>query len=210
LTCIAAGLDDRLKVAVPVYGCGFIHENSAWIPIFDRMSEEQRNAWVENFEPSRYLGHSKMPTLFVNGTNDQAYPLDSYQKSYRLVRRRMLCVTVEMPHGHQPGWSPVEIGLFVDQHLRDGTPLTQINSARREDNHLEVEFTAALPIQKAALHFTTDTNDWNHRKWHTRESRLDASTVNAELPEERPIVYFLTLTDSRNATVSSEHEIVAT
>ena len=35
LTCIVAGLDDRLKVAVPVYGCGFLHENSAWIAQFD-------------------------------------------------------------------------------------------------------------------------------------------------------------------------------
>src|SRR5262249_5262137 len=30
LTCIVAGVDDRFKVAIPVYGCGFIHENSAW------------------------------------------------------------------------------------------------------------------------------------------------------------------------------------
>ena len=28
LTCIVAGLDERLAVAVPVYGCGFLHENS--------------------------------------------------------------------------------------------------------------------------------------------------------------------------------------
>ena len=26
-----AGLDDRVKVAVPVYGCGFLDENSAWM-----------------------------------------------------------------------------------------------------------------------------------------------------------------------------------
>ena len=75
-----------------------------------------------------------MPMLFVNGTNDFAYPLDSYQKSYRLVKDRTLCVTVNMPHGHPQGWAPVEIGLFVDQHLRKGKPLAQIESvqARRQ------------------------------------------------------------------------------
>lgn len=78
LTCIIAGLDDRLKVAVPVYGCGFIHDNSTWVPIFQKMGEDQRKQWVENFEPSRYLGQAKKPVLFVNGTNDFAYPLDSY------------------------------------------------------------------------------------------------------------------------------------
>jgi len=30
LTCIIAALDDRLKAAVPVYGCGYLHENSVW------------------------------------------------------------------------------------------------------------------------------------------------------------------------------------
>ena len=30
LTCIVAGLDDRFKVAMPVYGCGFLRENSVW------------------------------------------------------------------------------------------------------------------------------------------------------------------------------------
>ena len=30
LTCIVAGLDDRLKVAVPVYGCGFLGDDSVW------------------------------------------------------------------------------------------------------------------------------------------------------------------------------------
>ena len=33
LTCIVTGLDDRLKVSVPVYGCGFLNENSAWLEI---------------------------------------------------------------------------------------------------------------------------------------------------------------------------------
>ena len=97
LTCIVAGIDHELKVAVPVYGCGFLAENSAWQQsgIFDRMSPEMRARWIENFDPSRYLAGVRCPVLFVNGTNDGAYPLDSYQKSYQLVTSpRTLCVTV--------------------------------------------------------------------------------------------------------------------
>jgi len=29
LTCIVAGLDTRFKCAAPLYGCGFLHENSS-------------------------------------------------------------------------------------------------------------------------------------------------------------------------------------
>ncbi len=32
------------------------------------------------------------------------------------------------------------------------------------------------------------------------------STITAELPAARPLVYFLNLTDERKATVSTEHE----
>src|SRR5438270_13201300 len=42
LTCIVAGLDDRLKVAVPVYGCGFLHQNSFWLGNFSTMSDGAR------------------------------------------------------------------------------------------------------------------------------------------------------------------------
>jgi cephalosporin-C deacetylase-like acetyl esterase len=208
LTCIVAGLDDRLKVAIPVYGCGFLHDNSVWLPTFQKMPEGKRRRWVENFDPSRYLAQAKMPVLFVNGTNDFAYPLDSYQQSYRLVKDKVLCVTVNMPHGHPQGWAPVEIGLFADQYLGKGKPLPRIGKTTREENAVEVTFRAEVPVTSAALHFTTDLGPWKERKWQTRAARIDGMTVRAELPAARPLVYFVTLTDERKATVSTEHEVL--
>ncbi|MFN9040263.1 MAG: alpha/beta hydrolase family protein, partial [Planctomyces sp.] len=56
LTCLAASLDDRLKVAVPVYGCGFLADNSVWTqPRFNPMTPDLRQRWVRNFDPSSYL-----------------------------------------------------------------------------------------------------------------------------------------------------------
>jgi hypothetical protein len=193
---------------VPVYGCGFIDQNSTWLPKFQKMAAPQRKRWVDHFEPSRYLGRARMPMLFVNGTNDVAYPLDSYQKSYRLVKDRTLRVTVNLPHGHGEGWAPVEIGLFVDQHLRGGKPLAKIESVKRDGHRIEVPYRAEVPVTSAALHTTSDTGAWKERKWHSRSATIDGGTVKAELPAVRPLVYFLTLTDRRKATVSTEHEIL--
>ncbi len=147
--------------------------------------------------------------LFVNGTNDFAYPLDSYRKSYGLVKDRTLCVTVNMPHGHPQGWAPAEIGLFVDQHLKGGKPLAKVESPKRDGNKVEVKFRAEVPVAGAGLHYTTDDGPWQKRKWQTREAKVDGTTVRAELPEGRPLVYFLTLTDERKATVSTEHEVIS-
>jgi dienelactone hydrolase len=208
LTCIVAGLDDRLKVAVPVYGCGFLHEDSVWLPTFREMPRERRERWVTNFDPSRYVGQAKMPVLFVNGTSDFAYPLGSYQKTYRLVKDRQLCVKVGLPHSHPAGWAPVEIGLFVDQHLHGDTPLAKVESLKRDVKEVEVRFRATVPVAGAALHFTTDTGPWQKRKWQTHPARVEGDRVLAELPAARPLVYFLTVTDRRTATVSTEHEVL--
>lgn len=217
LTCIVAGLDDRFKVAVPVYGCGFIHEDSYWITTFAKMPKEWHKTWVENFEPSRYVGQAKMPMLFVNGTNDFAYPLDSYQKTYRLVKERNLCVTVNMPHGHTQGWAPKEIGFFVDQHLRGGKPLFRFDAAdvrlQRKDSAITVAILQTHEIKSVSAHWTTDTKSpWPKRKWESRTAELMPGNATdfyaVSLPKDRPLIYFLTVTDERGAIVSTEHEVL--
>lgn len=207
LTCIVSGLDDRFKVSVPVYGCGFLHEDSAWTGRMDQMLQADRQAWIDNYDPMQYLPGCRIPILFVNGTNDFAYPLDSYQKCYRLVRGpRTLCITVKMPHGHVEGWTPKEIGIFVDSVLTDGTPLARITRTARQGNKVAVNYTSAVPIREAALHYTKDKGQWQTREWQTIPAQLQENTANAELPATSGITYFLTIKDDRGAVVSTEHE----
>ena len=216
LTCIVMGLDDRLKVAVPVYGCGFLDQNSVWLPTFQKLPPPWRKEWVKNFDPSQYAGRAKMPVLFVNGTNDFAYPLDSYQKTYRLVKNRTLCVTVNMPHGHPQGWAPVEIGLFVDSHLKAKKPLPKLDGVSNPRTE-EDKTTAVLGLESGQgvkvvqMHWTTDTEGpWQKRKWQTRKCdgvfKENWDHYMAEIPKERPLVWFMTATDDRGATVSTEHQ----
>jgi hypothetical protein len=170
------------------------------------MSPDQRTRWIENFEPSLYLPGITCPILFVNGTNDFAYPLDSYRKSYRAVSaRRELCVTVRMPHSHPAGWQPVEIGLFVDSVLRDGVPLAQLAAPHVEADRLIATVRSPVLIKTAQLHYTTDLGPWQERVWHSREATVSAGQVSAQLPAQRPVVAMLTVTDARDATVSTEH-----
>ena len=208
LTCIVAGVDDRFKFAVPVYGCGFLQEDSAWLKQFGAMPDDWRAEWVKNFDPSSHVGRAKMPVLFVNGTNDFAYPMGSYQKTYRLVKDRALCVTVNMPHGHVEGWKPIEIGLFGDQIVRNGKPLPK-SDLRLKLNADKTSATAAwsgADGPKSAIHWTNDTGAWQQRKWQSRDAVIDNNLITAEIPKERPIAFFVTLKDARGATVSTEHE----
>ena len=206
LTSIIAGVDHRFKVAVPVYGCGFLDESSAWVDILSKMPPDQRARWLGYFDPSSHLGRVNCPILFVNGTNDFAYPLDSHRKSYRLVPGRAdLRIQVRMNHSHEHGWAPREIGLFVDSILTGGDPLARLGPMNTTDGKASAKFQATVPVAKGNLHYTTDTGIWKERMWQTVDAAITAGTVAAELPADRPIAYYLSVTDSREAMVSTEY-----
>jgi dienelactone hydrolase len=206
LTCIVAGIDDRLKVAVPVYGCGFLQENSAWLGEFEKMTPEMRSRWVEFWDPSRYLPGVSCPILFLNGTNDFAYPLDSYQKSYRAVPGPIdLRIEVAMKHSHVHGWEPKEIGLYVDSVLTGGAPLPRLGPIHVEGNQAHAQVTNNTAVVKGLLHFTSDTGSWKERKWETKEARVAGGAIHAELPAMRPLVFYVSAIDDRGAMVSAEH-----
>ncbi|WP_435011068.1 alpha/beta hydrolase [Tundrisphaera lichenicola] len=216
LTCIIAGVDDRIKVAVPVYGCGFLHEESYWKPErFDGVPADRRDRWVRAFDPSTYLPGVRCPILFVNGTNDFAYPLNSYQKSYLAVpgfealdNPDRLCVTLRMPHGHEQGWAPREIGLFVDSVLKGGDPLPKLGSTAIEGGKATAKLVAKVPIEKAELLYTTDEGPWPARLWQTAPASVVGDSVEAPLPSGRPLVVFLNVVDRRGVVSSAPHAIV--
>jgi len=209
LTCIVAGVDDRLKVAVPVYGCGFLHDNSAWLARFDKMNEAQRQRWVDYFDPSRYLSGVNCPILFLNGSNDFAYPLDSYQKSYLAVKRSMtLSVKVRLPHGHI--WTFNEVDCFVDSVLKNGELLPKLKPMKITAGVATTKCTAKVPVTKAELNYTTETGEWQKRLWKTVPAEMRDGKVTARLPAGRPLVCYLSVTDQRDVTVSTPHVTLST
>ena len=204
LTSIVAGLDNRFKAAVPVYGCGFLHHNSTWLNEFAKMTLKQKAKWVRLWEPSMYITSASMPVLFVNGTNDFAYPLDSYTKTYGLVNSdRNFRITVNMPHSHQQGWAPIEIGLFIDEKLKDGLPLPRIIKPQYLDK-IRAKVKAETKLISADLHYTTGTGPINKRKWQTVSGHLEGSYIVITPPPNEATVWFLTVKDEREVIVSSE------
>ena len=204
LTCIIAGVDHRLKVAVPVYGCGFLNANSVWLDRFEKMNTVHRQRWVDYFDPSRYLSGVNCPILFLNGSNDFAYPLDSYQKSYREVKGPLtLSVKIRLPHGHI--WTFPEVDFFVDSVLKNGEPLPKLKPMQISDGVATTAYAATVTVTKAELNYTSDIGEWQKRLWKTVPAEMADDKVAAQLPLERPLVCFLSVTDQRGVTVSTAH-----
>ncbi|AMV27135.1 Cephalosporin-C deacetylase [Gemmata sp. SH-PL17] len=209
LTCIVAGVDDRFKAAVPVYGCGFLHENSAWKEArFDKVDADRRKRWVETFDPSKYLPNVKCPILFLNGTNDFAYPMDSYQKCYELVKGpRTLSVRVRLPHGHI--WTFGEVDAFIDTHLKKGDPLPSISGVMRAGDTVSAKVSSKVKLKSAHLHYAVAEGPWQKRDWKSIDADIKDGVVTAKLPANRPVVYELAVTDERGLEVTAPHAVLA-
>lgn len=209
LTCIAAAVDRRFKFAAPVYGCGFLGDNSAWLGDFSKMGPEKTRKWLALWDPSVYLPGIQLPMLWVTGTTDFAFPMDSLRKSYRLPKTpRTLCLRVNMPHGHGgPGENPEEIHAMANALLGSGVGLPKITRQDRNGPDAWMEFESPETIIKAELNYTADKGNWQDRKWTTIPANLDSERkrVSVRLPSETS-VFFFNITDKRNLVVSSEHE----
>lgn len=206
LTCIIAGVDHRFKAAVPVYGCGFLHENSFWLPTLTGMPPEARAQWVKNWDPSSYLADVQCPILFFNGTNDFAYPLDSYRKCHDLVPPdlRSISLIVELKHGHY--WEFPEPDAFIDAAINNGPPVAKLGPIVVKDGSARAGLTATDAPAKAEFHYTPDTGPWQKRKWHTVPAEVKDGTITASLPDPPPLTCYLSITDSRGVRTSTVHE----
>ncbi len=208
LTSLLAGVDQRFKFAIPVYGCGFTNEHGFAHNVED-LGPERAARWMRWWDPSSYLAGATMPMLWVDGTNDFAYTMNAWQKSYRLPKSaHTLVLRPRMAHGHQSGWAPKEIATFADSIVNGGEPLPRITGQGRDGGKVWATFTASRPIAKAELEFTKDTGSWQQRLWEVAPAAFADGKVTAELPEGTT-VYYLNLTDDRECLVSTEHEEIS-
>ncbi len=206
LTCIAVSLDHRWKFAIPVYGCGFLGEDSAWLGDFAKMGPEQSASWLANWDPSHYLPQDSTPTLWVDSTNDVNYPLEILAKSYVLPPAPATRVTiVGMKHSHTAGWAPPEIMAYADGICQRGSELVKITGAGRDGQRVWASFSSATPIDSAGLNYTTDAGNWAKRKWLDSPAEVDTADgkVSAVLPQGTT-AFFMNLTDHRGLIVSTE------
>ena len=213
-TCLVASTDTRFKAAVPVYGCGFLHEGeSVQKPLIDALSPEKRQLWIERYDPGSHLPKCKVPIFFVNGTNDTHYVLDSYRKSYDAVpddTEKNLRIEVKMRHGHAPGWEPGEIGLFIDAHCRDGKALPDITTLSSDPKRgIRATYLSETSIKKAQLHYTTDSGLRSKREWQSAPLSIDESSHNIAgkaVPADAN-TWFISLTDDRGAMITSAPQL---
>jgi dienelactone hydrolase len=204
-TNMVAGLDTRLNLAMPVYGSGFIYEDSAWKSILmNNLTAGQRQLWIDYFDPSSYLANAQMPMLYANGTNDGFYPIEIWQKSYQLVQGEVsLRLITDSVHGNRENWNAPDFVAFADMHFKEGVARPKVVDQGLVDEHAWVNYSSPENINAAMLVYTTDTGVG--RTWEQTPVSINHSEkmVTTHLPANTKSYYY-NLIDSIGSIVSSE------
>jgi hypothetical protein len=205
LTDIIASVDTRFRFGAPIYGCGFLGEDSFWVPELKRMNPEDAQKWLALWDPSVYLPRVRMPMLWVDGTNDPFYPMESLRKSYLLPKGpRTLSMHVRLGHGYTQGEPPEEIHAFADFYLKGGPALASVGEVKRKGDAVTMKYMAVTPETNAVLNYTLDAGQWNKRVWSSKPAELDVKKrqVKAMLPAG-VTAFYLDVVDDKGLIVSS-------
>ena len=203
LTNIVAGIDHRFKAAVPVYGAGFLQEGSAWDHRFDSLGKEKSLKWVDFWDPSHYVGNSKMPLLFLNGTNDFAYFVENWHKTAQLAPNHQLSLVPELKHSHFHGAEPVEIFNFIHYHLGQGPAFASFENVNEDGGMLKSQINEGSDeVDAVYLVYTKDNKPSPERTWHLKEIEFSNKTLATDVPEEA-LLYYLYLVEKTGNRVSS-------
>lgn len=212
LANVVAGLDDRFAFIIPVYGCGYLHETPTYSTMLGRLNPDAQSFYLENWEPSLYIPFHAAPTLFVNGTNDCHFSMNSFTKTYESSpNEKYLRVEHNMLHGHAPGWTPNSIYAFADYVVRGGSKPFLVYSIELTARG-EATFSYEGDIAKAEIYATTDTADWSCDKyeWTKIPAVIDSEDkiIKGNLPWGTKY-YFVNGTSSTGVMFSSPMQISA-
>ncbi len=212
LTCTVSGLDERFKVAVPVYGCGYFPNSVFLAQGLNALNPTDIHIWLKQYDPSQYVGKAKMPILFVDGSNDAAFYLDSYARTYRLVKNKTLSIQVGLLHGHYGHGSGMEVKEtipFINSYINGTKLLCSIGAPITKNDKIEAMVNVNVPISKVYLNYTTDTAGiLMDRKWISVEASLVKNKIISSLPPTGTTMWFLSAIDERGLKTSSEVQFV--
>ncbi|ADY52828.1 Acetyl xylan esterase [Pseudopedobacter saltans DSM 12145] len=198
---VVAGLDFRFKAIVPVYGSGYLHYNTAMTKDLDALSPENRKLWIKRYDPSNYLIRSKAPILFINGTNDGSFYLDSYRKTYSLVKKKALSIKIGLRHNHTYGWSNPEIEAFIDSKLFKQQTLPEFRIVNDGANKA-IKIKKGIGVSRSFLNYT-DASDLKNAVWRQINIPVTYRKIGLDSLPKACRYYFYSIEGMDNLIVTS-------
>lgn len=215
LTEITAGVDDRYKFAIPIYGSGFVKESTSYFgDTYRSWSAATKARFEQLWEPAAYLPHAGLPMLFINGDTDEHFPLHVFSRTYGLAAdHAWLSIHPGLRHGQEIAASVQEAFAFADSIVGKRPILAQVQQHVLDTVgrtiSLEIAAQPSSRIASAELVYSRESAVRNNPVWHRQPIEIEAplsggkQQLTIPLPE-RTRAYYVNLLDAQGLIVSTE------
>jgi cephalosporin-C deacetylase-like acetyl esterase len=186
LCWLVAATDDRVKTAVPIYGCGynFDKRREVWglpapspdIALFNRV-----------LAPEAYASNVRRPLMLLDATNDFHGWMDNAYEILTKVRApTRLAMTPRYNH-HIDMAQGRNLPAWMDWQLRDGPPFPaepklSLRLDRQGDPVVDVRAGDAAPIDKVEVFYALGEKPPPNRFWRRAEPVKSGRSWHATLP----------------------------
>lgn len=197
---ITTALDKRVACFVNLYGSGYLRGGSTWHSYFDRLPEEEFDAWEANFDASVYVADISVPVLGVTGTNDNCYYLNRFMRTLQAIQPTPdLILRANLDHkvddvardGYYK-WLAVKLR---GEHAASPPALGGWRTAAVDGGaKVGVRGKGAVAVKKAEVWYGEVSNvGWTDRRWRRAPCAPDASgswwTATIPLPTQVTYAY---------------------
>jgi dienelactone hydrolase len=192
ITNIVSGVDKRFAAFVPMYGSGFVYEDSCWTTNAKKFGgDEHRAEWIKLYDPSSYLPYSTKPMLYISGVDDAFFSTVSRMKSAALVKgETYYSQRSELPHGHC--WMLAhEIPAFFRHVLYGENLYAKVGAAVVKEGVATLQ--AAREYAGVSFVYTTSTDEDSHKwKWQTMVLTAVDGGYACQIPDGATAYFFET------------------
>ena len=201
-TCIVVGLDSRFRAACAEWGCGYLHEDSAYNANFASMTPGWRNHWIKYFDPSMYVGATQVPMFMYNDARDFFFPLDSHSKTYALVPSpKKINIDVGGVHGVNPDAHVQSIWNYFAEQLQGQGQMPVISRPVVNAGLVTATISNAPSLASASLNYTTGPASANStRVWTTQLCTFSGNQITGAAPPTNATAYYISVSDTTDTT----------
>ena len=215
LSCLAAGVDERFRLAMPVYGCGCFNRESGLCPR-SAVSDADLAAWQKFWDPRRYLAMARQPFLWLDGTNDAAFPLSMLRPSIdaHTAGVNALVLKPELPHLHGAiSEEAPELLEFCEEIFHSRPAGARFSAMACRDDQLSARLEDGIPLpdlKETKLYFPRATGFWSDRRWNAAPARFEPESrqISAKRPEGATAYFFSVTTSGGTIRTSPVQEII--
>lgn len=175
ITLVTSGVDKRFNAFAPVYGAGYLYDDSYWTAADKNATfggEGKLDEWVAVYDPSSYLPYSTKPTFFVSGVADNCFSAQNRMKSAKLNKgKSFYSQRYDLQHGHS--WNETEeIYLFFEHILGGKDTVPIIDGATVANGKVTLDYKKG-EFKNVYLTYTTSDDEDSH-KWLFFKEKIQA------------------------------------